>query len=166
MDVVINRRIRQQGIIGDSDEPIEKQAADPRRGYVLGILLLGGRISEAQHTAGLRYSCDLQRYYKLSGLPDPLLQAQDMFAVRGGNGNGESVDQALAARVTRRRATELRDVLLATGDINTGRQVERTVRAVCLLDQPGSDWTGRPFSSPMLVHGLNRLVAYYGLPET
>jgi hypothetical protein len=163
MDVVLNRRIRQQGIIGNSDEPIEKQAADPRRGYVLGILLLGDRINQTQHDAGLKYGADLNRHYKLSGLPDPLLRAQDMFAVHGTS--SETIDQALAAKLARKRAKELRDVLLAIGDIGTGRRVEHTVRSVCLLDLPDSAFTGRVLMSNLLIRGLNGLARYYsGMP--
>jgi hypothetical protein len=163
MDVAINRRIRQQGIIGNSELPVEKQAADPLRGYVLGILLLGSRISQAQHDAGIHYAKDMSRYYKLSGVPFPSVRAQNLFAV--GGDSGETEDRALAAKVARIRMKQLRKALLAASDINTGRQVEYTVRAVCLLDLPGSDWSGRSFSSSLLVRGLNSLARYYGLVQ-
>jgi hypothetical protein len=162
MDVAINRRIRHQGIIGSSDEPLEKQAADPRRGYVLGILLLGGRISKAQHDAGISYGKDMSRFYRLSGLPFPSVRAQDLFAVHGQSG-GETEEHALAAADARTRMRQLRTALHAIGDIDTGRRIEQTVRAVCLLDLPGSDGNGQSFRSDLLVRGLNALARYYGL---
>jgi hypothetical protein len=159
MDVAISRRIRHQGIVGPSGESIEKAAVDPRRGYVLGLLLLGDRISEAQHAAGLRYGADMARYYRLSGVQFPSPRAQDLFAVRGES--GETVDRALAVKSAHKRMRELHAVLLGTGDIDTGRRVEYTVRSVCLLDLPDSAWSGRPFRSDFLVRGLNSLVRYY-----
>jgi hypothetical protein len=164
MDVAINRRIRQQGILGSSDEPLEKQAADPRRGYVLGILLLGDRIRQAQHDAGLRYGADMSRFYKLNGIAFPSVRAQNLFSVHGEAGE-ENARQALDAAAAYKRMRQLRETLHAVGDIDTGRRVEQTVRAVCLLDLPGSDSNGQSFRSDLLIRGLNVLARYYGLVD-
>lgn len=162
MDVAINRRIRHFGLAGEGDETPEMQAVNPLRGYVLGLLLLGNRISQVQHEAGILYGEDMSRYYKLKGVPFPSARAQDLFAVRGEA--GESVPQIRAARAATKRMLALRAALLAAGGVPvTGRRIEHTVRAVCLLDLPDSYYVGPSFMSGLLVRGLNALVQHYGL---
>lgn len=166
MDVAVSTRIRQHNIVEfrRKDGKIvtaEEQARDPRRGYVLGLLLIDGRITKPQHDAGLRYAEDLARYYGLTGIQFPSPRAQSLFSVPGDAGESEA--KIKAAGIARSKAKRLRDVLLATGDIDTGRRVEHTVRMICLIDLPES----RAWPEHMigwLRRGLNRLAGdHYGM---
>jgi hypothetical protein len=98
-------------------------------------------------------------YFGLTGVPFPSAKAQNMFAVRGSSGDDDEERGKRAAKA-RRRMVELRDLLLACGDINTGRRVLHTVNAVCVEDIDHL----RTLNSPMkawLVSGLNSLSRFY-----
>lgn len=163
---VVESRIRQDNIIPfkAKDGKIvtaEQQALDPRRGYVLGRILLDGKITQAQHDAGIKYAGDMSRYYGLTGVAFPSARAQDLFAVRGGGGE-DSEERAEAARKARSRAHKLDEILLAVGDINTGRRVIHTVKNVALLDIAESrGWPDHMHR--YLRKGLNKLADYYGV---
>lgn len=151
VNVAVSRRVRHLGIVSDN-------ARDPRWGYLLGRLCLDKAVTEQQHEAGLRYAADMARYYGLTGVPFPSARAQDLFAIR--SDGDEPQGKGRAAQSARKRMVELRDVLLATGDIATGRRVLTIVDLVCVhnpenlrtLDQANGLW---------LRQGLNRLARFY-----
>jgi hypothetical protein len=162
MDVAVNTRIRHLHLVDTKTETAQVQALDPRRGYVLGLLLLDGKISKVQHDAGVRYAQDLARYHGLTGVPFPSPRAQNLFAVRGEDGESEArISAATTARATFRR---LQSLLMACGDIDTGRRVEHTVKSVCFLDIPESRGWPEHMAS-WLVRGLNSLVKHYQLGQ-
>ena len=136
-------------------------ATDPRQGYVLGRMLMDGTVNQRQHDAGCRYAEDMARYYGLTGIQFPSAHAQNLFAVRGSGGE-DSQSRADMAKDARKRMVTLRAVLMACGDINTGRRVQHTVNLICVEDMSER----RNLNSPMkawLVHGLNALAKEYGI---
>lgn len=168
MNVAVQRRIRDHGIAVACDVQTrtilspEKQAADPRNGYALGILWLARKITERQHGAGIRFGEDMARFYGLTGIPQPSARAQNMFAVRGSSGedSGERAERASKARA---RVNTLRMVLLGVGDIDTGRLAIRLVTDAAVMD----DQSSRHWPEQKLIplrRGLNKLADYYGLP--
>lgn len=161
MQPAIDRRVRQYGIHGTKDTTAQILAGDPAWGYLLGRLLKDGVLSKAQHDAGNRYSEDMATYFGLTGVPFPSAKAQNMFAVRGSSGDDDEERGKRAAKA-RRRMVELRDILLACGDINTGRRVLHTTNCVCVEDLDHL----RTLNPPMrgwLVRGLNALIQFYGM---
>ncbi len=135
-------------------------AADPRRGYVLGRIFMDGKITEAQHDAGLRYGEDMARYYGLTGVRFPSARAQNLFAVRGEDGE-VSETRAKMAKDARQRMTSLRAALLDTGDINTARKVLHTVNSICVEDiDQARGWPEHMIA--LLRNGLNKLTKHYG----
>ena len=164
IETAVARRVRHLGIVDTKDENgrlvvAVDNARDPRWGYLLGRLYLDKAIEESQHDAGLKYANDMARYYGLTGVPFPSARAQDLFAIR--SDGDEPQGKGRAAQSARKRMVELRDVLLATGDIATGRRVLAIVDLVCVhnpenlrtLDQANGLW---------LRQGLNRLAKFYG----
>ncbi len=137
---------------------ITDNVLDPRLGYALGRLRLLSLISETQFEAGSRYAKDIVRDLKLSGLSLASAKAQNIFAVHGKESNEEGQGKAEQAKQARHKRNVLRDLLLATGDINTGRRVLSVVYGVCVLDEDC-----RAHDGPLLVRGLNRLVFHYQL---
>ena len=131
---------------------------DPRLGYALGRLRLLGIISETQFEAGARYAQDIVRDLKLSGLSLASPRAQNIFAVHGREALEEGQDRAEQAKQARHKRNTLRDLLLATGDINTGRRVLSVVYGVCVLDEDC-----RAHDGLLLARGLNRLARHYGV---
>jgi hypothetical protein len=159
MQPAIDRRIRHYGIRSTKDTPAQILAGDPAWGYLLGRLLKDGAINKAQHDAGNRYAEDMASYFGLTGVPFPSAKAQNMFAVRGGTGD-DNEDRGKMASKARAKMVKLREMLLACGDINTGRKVLHTVNAVCVEDMDHL----RTLNSPMrawLVSGLNSLSRFY-----
>lgn len=157
--VAIERRIRHFEIVDNDRETAEKQAEDPRHGYLLGRMYMDGSITEGQHDAGQKYAEDMSRYYGLTGVAFPSARAQDLFAVRS-TGGEDSQERAESARLARAKMARLRSILLATGDIETGRRVEHTVKMVCVEDADHL----RNLNPPMqawLKRGLNALAAFY-----
>ncbi len=166
MNVAVARRIKDYDLVdirmkGGKILTAAEQAIDPRRGYVLGLLLLDGKITEPQHEAGLRYAEDMSRYYGLTGIRFPSARAQDLFAVRGDDGD-TTPRRADAASKARAKMAVLRDELLASGDINAGRKILHTVNEIALLDTSGARlWPEHMLG--FLRKGLNRLVRHYGV---
>lgn len=159
--VAVSRRVRHLGLVDNKEETAEKQAEDPRHGYLLGRMLLDKSITEAQHEAGLKYAEDVARYYGLTGVQFPSARAQNLFAVRS-TGGEDSEAKGEAARKARDKAKALQALLLGTGDIDTGRRVEHTVKAVCIEDIDHLR-TLNPAMKAWLVRGLNKLADFYGL---
>lgn len=162
--VAVSRRIRHFGLVDNRIETAEKQAEDPRRGYLLGRMFMDGTINEGQHQAGLRYAEDMARYYGLTGVQFPSARAQNLFSIRS-TGGEDSEDKAKAARAARDRVVGkggLRDTLLACGDIDTGRRIEHTVKVVCVEDIDELRTLNPPMKA-WLVRGLNKLAAFYGV---
>lgn len=167
MDAVVSRRIRHDNIMpkrakGGQIIPAEDQAKDPMRGYVTGRLYLDGRITRRQHDAAVKYAEDMARYYGRTQVPFPSARAQDIFAVRGEGGEADNAGEL--AKAARARMAKLRDILLGTGDIQTGRRIEHTVKAIAVLDED----TARGWPEHMMLwfrQGTNKLADYYQLPE-
>lgn len=136
---------------------IEGDALDPRLGYSLGRLRVLDYLTEDQFEAGKRYAQDIVRDLKLSGLSIPSPRAQNIFAVHGREVLEEDFNDAERAKEARHRRNKLRDLLLATGDINTGRRVLAIVYSVCILDEDCPVHEGF-----YLARGLNRLARHYG----
>lgn len=161
MDTAVSRRIRHLGLVDNKVETAEKQALDPRRGSVLGRLLLDKRITQAQYDAGVKYGEDMARFYSLTGTPFPSARAQNLFAVRGDEGE-TTEDRARQARSARDKANTLRDLMLKVGDINTGRKVIHTVNEIVIMDvEQARGWTD--FMIGLLKRGLNALGKHYGM---
>jgi hypothetical protein len=157
--VVVEQRIRRDNIIPFQGKTPEELATDPRRGYTLGLMWLDGTIREDQHEAGIRYAQDIVRYLALKGLPFPSARAQNLFAVRGHDGE-ESESRVEAAMKAQERFKALQRTLQEVGDIDTGRKVERKVAEVCVQDIiEARKW---PEPTLMLLRkGLNALSWYY-----
>lgn len=162
----IQRRIREDNIVPFKKDgkvvSAEKQAQDPRRGYALGLLILDGTITQAQHDAGVKFSEDMAKYYGLTGVAFPSARAQSLFAVRA-TGLEESEGKIEAARKARDKAKAMEKTLLAVGDIDTGRKVSHTVKTVCVLDvQESRMWPEHMIG--YLKRGLNALARqHYGM---
>jgi hypothetical protein len=164
MNVAVQRRIREYELvdrrIDGKQVTARQQALDPMRGYVLGCMCLDGVISRQQHDAGAKFAEDMSRYYGTAGLAFPSARAQNLFAVRGSAGE-ETDEHVIRAKAARHKAKSLQAVLMATGDIDTGRRVYHAVTQVCLMDIPESRrWPAHMTS--YLVRGLNALVKHYG----
>lgn len=159
MQPAIDRRIRHYEIHATKDKTAQQLAGDTEWGYLLGRMLKDGAINKAQHEAGNRYCDDMSAYYGLTGVPFPSAKSQNMFAVRGSSGDDDE-DRGKRASKARARMVKLRDLLLACGDINTGRRVLHTVNCVCVEDIDHL----RTLNGPMkawLVLGLNALGRFY-----
>lgn len=162
--VVVQKRIRDNNIVAFRQKDgktvtAEERAADPRFGYVLGLMLMDGTINRRQHEAGVNYAQDMARYYGLTGVQFPSARAQDLFRVGGGDGE-DSTSKADRAVAARSRMVKLRDLLLKVGDINTGRHVVHTVNCIALQDIPESRcWP--PHMIAWLKRGLNKLADFY-----
>lgn len=137
----------------------ETAALDPRLGFELGRLRVVQCITERQYEAGVRYAGDMARYYRLTGIPFPSSRAQDLASNRGSSGD-DTESRATAARKASTRMADLREHLLRTDDIATGRNVHRVVTEVAVLDYGCMTHHQR-----WLRRGLNRLAAFYQLPE-
>jgi hypothetical protein len=161
MQPAIDRRVRHYGIHDTSKATAQQLAGDPHWGYLLGRLLNDGVISKGQHEAGNRFAEDMALYFGLTGVPFPSAKAQNMFAVRGSSGDDDE-ERGKRATKARRRMVELRDTLLACGDINTGRRVLHTTNCVCVEDLDHLR-TLNPLMRGWLVRGLNALIQFYGM---
>lgn len=166
MAPAIERRIRQDNIVpfkekGGKLVTAEEQAKDPRRGYALGLMLLDHSITQRQHDAGVKYAEAMSRYYGLTGTPFPSARAQNLFAVRGNEGE-EDENKSEAAKKARSKANALRDVLLGVGNIDHGRRVQSAVNELSILDNAHC----RRWPDHMLHfirQGLNRLADHMGV---
>jgi hypothetical protein len=105
-------------------------AESPFAGYVLGRLFLDGQITEEQREAGDEYAEIMMRYYRAVGVPFPSARAQDLFSVRGHDGE---VTESIAdrARKASNKMMEMMRILLSCDD---GPQVRQTVHNVCVMD--------------------------------
>ena len=163
--VVVDRRIREGQIVPFKAKDgrrvtAEEQARDPRRGYTLGLMAIDHTITARQHDAGVRFAEDMARYYGLCSVPFPSARAQNLFAIRGAEGE-DSEGRSTSAKAARFKANKLRDALLGTGNIDEGRRVIHSVTEVALLD----NFQARKWPDHMLMFirkGLNRLADYYG----
>ena len=133
-----------------------EQAIDPMRGYLLGRLRLSGNITHNQHSAGIKFAEDMARYYGLTGIRFPSPRAQDLFAIRGDDGE-VSTNRADMARSASAKMATLRTKLMAVGDINTGRRVYTAIMAVCVMEEPAN--------IELVRRGLNALERYYQVPS-
>lgn len=151
MGTVIDARMRLHRLT-------ETQAKDRLAGSVLALLHFDRRVSEAEFKAGERYAEDMARYYSLTGIPSPNPRAQNLFAVRGHDGD-ESQSRAENAKAASNRFMALEGQLLSCSE---GRMVKEKVWTVCVLnDMSARDWT--PYTIGYVRRGLDRLAVYYGI---
>jgi len=99
-------------------------------GYTLGRMNLDGRISDAEREAGDDYATAIMRYYRATGIPFPSARAQDLFAIRGHDGDVSESKQRAATSASK-EFMHLEGVLLKCTD---GPQVKSTVYNVCVMD--------------------------------
>jgi hypothetical protein len=158
MDVAVETRIRHLSLVDRGSVSAKAQAVDPRRGYLLGRLLLQDSITTTQHEAGLRYAEDVSRYFALVVGKFPSIRAQSLFTVPGRAAERDS--HAGSAKVARATYIALRDALGASADISTGRRIEQVVRHVCVLDRSVSVGWPEP-TLHLLRRGLNVLARFY-----
>lgn len=165
MSVAVERRIRHDNIVpfrekGGKVVTAEEQAKDQKRGYTLGLMYLDHTITQSQHDAGVKFAEDMARYYGLTGVAFPSARAQNLFAVRGNEGD-ETESKSEAAKKARIKAQKLRDVLLGVGNIDEGRKITSAITEVALLDNVQCrKWPDHMLW--MIRRGLNRLADYYG----
>jgi len=98
--------------------------------YTLGRIFLDDKISKAELDAGNWYIGKVIKYYGLVGIPFPTPRAQNLFAVRGHDGD-ISETRADRARSATNAAMRLNTVL---GCCEQGPQVKSTVFNVCIED--------------------------------
>jgi hypothetical protein len=104
--------------------------ASPLAGYTLGRMCLDGRISNAEREAGDDYAAAIMRYHLATGIPFPSARAQDLFAIKGHDGDPTESKQRAATRASN-LMMRLEGVLLKCSD---GPQVKSTVYNVCVMD--------------------------------
>lgn len=169
-EVAVSRRIRHMDLrprmarssTGEIVElSPEQQALDPRLGYVLGQLTVRGKFTEMQHEAGVRIAEDAARFYGLVVGKFPSVRAQNLFAVRGNDGE-ESEDRIEAAKRARQTFMRLQEAIGKGYDINTGRRIAHCLKELCILD----NGVAHCWPEPMFVFarkGLNRAADFYGI---
>lgn len=151
--VVLDMRSRIHGLTG-------KDAESSLAGSTLGRIRLDKAINEAQFKAGEWYAEDMARYYALVGIPHPSPAAQNMFAIRGHEGE-TSEERATAARKATNKMMALETVLLS---VPNGPRVKSTVFSVCVMDY--ENLRAMPDTQMQwLREGLNALVWHYGRSE-
>lgn len=156
MATVLDMRQRLHGATGDN-------AKDPAWGYVLGRIWLDGKLGTGELgklrlDRGNRYASDMARYHGLTGIPFPSVRAQNLFNVRGEEGD-ESESRVEAVQKATKRMMLLEATLLNAKD---GRNAATTVKNVCLLDiDEARGWP--PHMMSYLCAGLDALVWRYGL---
>ncbi len=163
MQTVLEQRRRNHGL-----HP--KQAKRAEAGHVLGRIYLDNQLGEhrkigslahARLEAGNRYAEDVARYFGLTGIPFPSTRAQNLFAVRGHEGE-DNTSRAAATRAATNRMMELEGCLL--GCHWQGRQVATTIRNVCVIDiDEARGWPEHMME--WLRTGLDALVMFYGIRD-
>jgi hypothetical protein len=157
LSVVISARRRIQGW---NDNTPDEKVKDARAGYVLGMLCLDGKISEAQLEVGNEYALAMSRYYSLTGIAFPSARAQSLFSIKGHDGE-VSEAQAKRARDASNLMMALTGVLLRCVD---GPQVRQTIQNVAVMDH--ENLRTMPKQQVLwLVRGLNALIASGLLPN-
>jgi hypothetical protein len=154
MGVVIEARKR---IHGWNDN---EKAKDARAGYVLGMLFLDGKISQAQLDVGNEYAIAMSRYYSLTGIAFPSARAQSLFSIKGHDGEVSDA-QAKRARDASNLMMALTGVLLRCVD---GPQVRQTIQNVAVMDH--ENLRTMPKQQVLwLTRGLSALIASGLLPN-
>lgn len=154
----IRREAEQTGEVLDF-----KAARDPRRGTVLGLLLLDGEINQSQYEAGTRYAETKWAYHALTGVPFPTAKAQDLFRSRGGV--EALTDRAIAnARGAANAYLICKGWMLSIGCVPM-RGALSAVNAVCCEDEETARFW--PATAPHMVRllrrGLHALATGYGI---
>lgn len=99
-------------------------------GYTLGRMNLDGRVTDVEREAGDDYATEIARYYSLAGIAFPSARAQNLFSIKGHDGEVSESRQDAARRASN-RFMHLEGVLLKCAD---GPQVKSTVYNVCVMD--------------------------------
>lgn len=144
-----------------------KTAKRSEFGYALGRIFLAGGLGPIEEKrslaltrleAGNRYSEDMARYHGLTGIPFPSARAQNLFAVRGHEGD-IAEDRKAAIRSATNRRMELENALLSAS--GNGRSICTTVWNVCVCDiDEAVAWPDH--MKRLLCCGLDELVVFYG----
>jgi hypothetical protein len=109
---------------------IKTDGKDGFSGYTLGRMFLDGKISRPELEAGNRYAEIMARYHKSVGLPLPSVRAQNLFAVRGHDGD---VSETAHIRAKKSAALMMRiETMLLR--LDHGPQIKRMVRNICFED--------------------------------
>jgi len=159
--VVVTYRKRQA--LADGELLTAKQAEDPMRGSVLGLICLDGAISKEEYEAGRDYAECKWRYYRLTGIPFPTAQAQNLFAIRGFDGE-ITPERARRAREAANAYMRCEHVLGSIPGFPP-HAIRRAVDAVCFLDQETARlWPEHMLK--MLQRGLRELIFAKNLRQT
>jgi hypothetical protein len=118
------------------------------------------RITQAELEAGDWYAMHMSNYYGTLGMQFPSAKAQDLFAVRGHDGE-ESVSIRDRAREASNMFMSLDKVLRDNED---GPQVRTTVFNVCFLDMENLRMMP-DFQLSLLKRGLRSLIFAKGLAQ-
>lgn len=155
--MVLNKRIRDAAERGVT---LSKKAADdPRRGYVMGLMLLDGAISQAEHDAGLKFAMLKRTYYETAGIPMPSAQAQNIVKIRGMVPD-ETPDRAEKARDVASRYMGIEGALLSIPGCQ--RNALHAVNEVAFMNNEcAREWPEHMID--YLRRGLRELVFRFGL---
>lgn len=163
MQTALEQRWRNHGLN-------KKQAKRAEAGHVLGRIFLDNKLGKHNKAdslahvrlqAGNRYAEDVARYFGLTGIPFPSARAQNLFAVRGHEGE-DNLSRAAATRAATNRIMDLEGCLL--GCHWQGRQVAATIRNVCVIDiDEAREWPEHMME--WLRTGLDALVMFYGIRD-
>lgn len=138
MSTALEARMR-HALLGHGEIITEAEARNRLRGFVLGLLHIDGKIDRDELSAGVWYAELVSRYYGLVGIPFPSARAQDLYSIKGYEGE-ISTEKARLAREISNRVMEVEGVILAR---KSGRQAASAVKSVCVMDLPEArEWPG------------------------
>lgn len=129
-------------------------------GYTLGRMRIDRRITQAEREAGDWYAMHMANYYGTLGMGFPSAKAQDLFAVRGHDGEESKTIQQRA----RDAANMFMNLDKVLRDNEDGPQVKTTVFNVCFLDMDNLRMMPE-FQLSLLKRGLRSLIFAKGLAQ-
>jgi hypothetical protein len=131
---------------------MKKQRELPEAGSNFGRLMLMGKITPAQHEAGLQYASLAARYRAVLQSPPIHPTGLDLMRVSGGGHDGDLPrDVAVTIKARYNAAYE---ACAAAGD-----RAQRSVKDHAIFDRRVNDG----FSLRLLITGLDRLVVHFGI---
>ena len=129
----------------------EADAGRNEAGYELGRLMLTGRVTPRQHSAGCEYALLVADYQRCIGFPAPYPQGIDLGAARGLSLIGEP-DEGKIKRIVNQY---MRSITAIAG---AGKPADRAIREVCVYDRSVEDVDN-------LRRGLDALADFFGIPD-